>query len=131
MAIQNKAYCGTIVFEVDGVEYETTSVNADVKKTSKPVKTMNSKHRALGHSCGIKEYTLKVEMPIPLNEEEPSWIDLENGTITIYPQCGDQSGKATSYTGCDVVEVGDKYSVDKEAMRSLTINALDQIDFSA
>ena len=73
MAIQNKEYCGTIVLEVNGVEYDVTSVSPSVKTNNKTVLTMNSKRRALGSSCGVKEISLQIEAAIPLDNSEPDW----------------------------------------------------------
>lgn len=126
MGIENKEYCGTIVMEVNGEEYDVVSVSPTVKTGRKVVPTMNSKRRALGSSCGSKEYTLRVEAAIPLDGSEPDWENMENATITIYPACG-QGGKREVYTGCSVEEVGDSYGVGKEATRSITLHSLDKL----
>lgn len=127
MPINNKEYCGTIVFEVDSKEYEIMSVDVTQRTGRKLVKTMNSKKRALGSSCGSMEYSLKVEAGIPLDGSEPNWAAMQNGTITIYPACG-SSSKREIFTGCFVEEVGSKYNDGSEAKRSLSIGALDKID---
>jgi hypothetical protein len=125
MAIQNKEYCGTIVLEVNGVEYDVTSVSPSVKTNNKTVLTMNSKRRALGSSCGVKEISLQIEAAIPLDNSEPDWENMKGATITIYPACG-TGGKREIYTGCTTEDVGSKYGVGSEATRSITMHALDK-----
>lgn len=125
MAINNKDYCGTIVMLVNGKEHECMSVDTDMKSTAKLVKTMNSKRRALGGTCGSKEYDLKIQVPIPLDGDEPDWENLSQATINIYPACG-QKGKTQSYTGCFTTGVSTKFKVDGEAMRDITMHALDK-----
>lgn len=125
MAIANKEYCGTIVLLVNGREHECMSVDTDMKNTAKLVKTMNSKNRALGGTCGSKEYDLKIQVPVPLDGDEPDWDNLKLATINIYPACGD-GGKTESYTGCFTTGVSSKYKVDGEAMRDITMHALDK-----
>lgn len=125
MAIQNKEYCGTIVLEVNGVEYDVTSVSPSVKTNNKTVLTMNSKRRALGSSCGVKEISLQIEAAIPLDNSEPDWENMKGATITIYPACG-TGGKREIYTGCTTEDVGSKYGIGSEATRSITMHAIDK-----
>lgn len=125
MGMNTKEYCGTIVMEVNGVEYEVVSVDTTVKTGNKAVKTMNPKKRALGTSCGVKEFSLRLECAIPLDSSEPDWENMKNATITIYPACG-TGGKREIYSGCTTEEVGGKYGVDKEAVREITMHALDK-----
>jgi hypothetical protein len=125
MPITNKEYCGTIVLEVNGVEYEAVSVDPTTKTGNKTVMTMNSKNRALGTACGVKEYSLKIEACIPLDGSEPNWENMKGATITLYPACG-SGGKREIYIGCTTEEVGSKYAVNKEAVRSISMHALDK-----
>lgn len=124
MTIENKEYCGTIVLEVNGIEYETVSVDTTTKTNAKSVPTMNSKLRSLGSIRGTKEHELKLEMLVPCDGDEPDWINLRDGTLTLYPACG-SGGKREIYVGCTTEEVGSKYQVGKEAVRSITMHALD------
>lgn len=124
MGIQNKEYCGTIVLEVNGAEYDVISVTPSVKTGNKPVQTMNSKRRALGTSCGLQEISMQIEAAIPLDSSEPDWRNMKGATITIYPACG-TGGKREIYTGCTVEEVGSKYTTGNESTRSITMHALD------
>jgi hypothetical protein len=124
MGIQNKEYCGTIVMEVNGVEYEISSVDPNIKTGNKVVPSMNSQKRALGTTSGTKEISLKVDAFIPLDGSEPDWDNMKNATITIYPAAS--GGKREIYIGCTTEEVGSKYSVGKEAVRSISMHALDK-----
>jgi hypothetical protein len=125
MGINTKEYCGTIVMEVNGTEYDVVSVDTTVKTGNKPVPTMNSKKRALGTACGTKEISLRLECAIPLDGSEPDWENMKNATITIYPACG-TGGKREIYSGVTVEEVGGKYGVSKEAVREISAHALDK-----
>lgn len=123
MGITNKEYAGTIVMEVNGVEYEISSVDPLIKTGNKVVPSMNSQKRALGTTAGTKEISLKVEAFIPLDGSEPDWINMKNATITIYPVA--PGGKREIFVACTTEEVGSKYSVGKEAVRSISMHALD------
>lgn len=125
MGITNKEYCGTIVMEVNGAEYEIVSVAPTTKTGNKTVMTMNSKKRALGTACGVKEHSLKIEAAIPLDGSEPDWDNMKGATITLYPACG-TGGKREIFIGCTTEEVGSTYNVGKEAVRSITMHALDK-----
>lgn len=125
MGISNKEYCGTIVMTVNGVEYEIKSVKPTVKTGHKAVQSMNSKKRALGTSCGVKEVALDIEAFIPLDSSEPDWDNMKNATIVIYPACG-TGGKREIYTGCTTEETGGTYGVGDSATRTIKMHALDK-----
>lgn len=114
-------FVGMIVLEINGSEYEVTSVEPSIKTGRKVVKTMNRSGRPTGTSKGIEEYDLKISVAIP-KTGEPDWRALMDAKITIFPQDG--GGKRETYTGCSLIEVGSKYSVDNEATRDLTVVAL-------
>src|SRR3569623_1317754 len=118
MGITNKEYCGTIVLEINGAEYEDVSY-------APTVQTMNSKKRARGTACGTKDISLKLEVAIPLDGSEPDWDNMKGATLTAYPACG-TGGKREVYTGCTTEEVGSTYGIGKEAARSITMHALDK-----
>jgi len=128
MGISTKEYCGTIVLEVDSAEYEVISVDVTAKSTRKPVKTMNSKLRPLGSTCGTWEYDLSLECAIPLDGSEPLWKDITNATVTLYPGCDAAGGLREIYVGCCVSEIGSKYTVETEARRSIKMHALDKLE---
>jgi hypothetical protein len=125
MPISNKEYCGTIVMTVNGIEYEINSVKPTLTTGAKPVKTMNSKKRALGSSCGSKEIMLDIEAFIPLDGSEPDWDNMRGATIVVYPACG-SGGRREIYIGCTTEEVGSTYSVDNAAVRAIKMHALDK-----
>lgn len=120
----SKEYVGIIVMELDGQEIEIESLDVTEKLNRKLVKTMNRDARARGFASGVSEIDLKVEAVIP-KSGEPDWAAITNAKITIYPQSG--GGKRESFIDCFTVEVGSKYTLDKEAMRSLTMNALRKV----
>lgn len=122
MALQE--YLGAIVMEVDGQEVEIESLDATHKTGRKLVKTMNKSGRARGFAKGIGEHDLKITAVIPVSGDL-DWAQIEGAKITIYPQTA--GGSRTSYLDCFTLEVGEKYSVDNEAKRDLTMVALREV----
>ncbi|KTT63619.1 phage tail protein [Pseudomonas oryzihabitans] len=114
-------FVGMIVLEINGTEYEVTSVEPSLKTGRKPVKTMNRSGRPTGTAKGIEEHDLKISVAIP-KTGEPDWRALVDAKLTIYPQDG--GGKRETWTGCSLTELGSKYQVEGEATRDLTISAL-------
>lgn len=114
-------YVGQIVLEINGSEYDVTSVEPSLKTGRTVVKTMNSTGRPLGTSKGVEEHELRISVAIP-KTGEPDWRALVDAKLTIYPQDG--GGKRESWTGCALMELGSKYQVEGEATRDLTISAL-------
>lgn len=117
-------YLGTIIMELNGVEIDVASLSPSVKTGRKLVKTMNSTGRAKGFAEGIKEYDLKVTVPIPLTGDL-DWEAIANAKITIHPQVA--GGKRTSYIGCFAIDVGEKYQVEGEAVRDISMGALRKV----
>lgn len=116
-------YVGAVIFEANGVEYDAVSLDEDVKGDKKLVLTMNRKRRAKGRCRLIPQYTLKVTLPIP-TEDEPDWLEMDDVKITIQSVEG---GDRTTYQGCFVTDMSGKYKVDGEAVRELTLGALNRI----
>ncbi|OOV92137.1 phage tail protein [Pseudomonas sp. MF4836] len=114
-------YVGMIVLEINGTDYEVTSVEPTLKTGRKIVKTMNRTGKPSGTAKGIEEHDLKIAVPIP-KKGEPDWRALIDAKLTIYPQDG--GGERQTWTGCSLVEMGSKYQVEGEATRDLTIAAL-------
>lgn len=114
-------YVGQIVLEINGTDYEVTTVEQTLKTGRKIVKTMNRTGRPSGTAKGIEEHDLKVGVVIP-KKGEPDWRALMDAKLTIYPQDG--GGQRQTWTGCSLVEMGSKYQVEGEATRDLTIAAL-------
>jgi len=114
-------YVGMIVLEINGTDYEVTSVEPTLKTGRKIIKTMNRTGKPTGTAKGIEEHDLKIAVPIP-KKGEPDWRALIDAKLTIYPQDG--GGERQTWTGCSLVEMGSKYQVEGEATRDLTIAAL-------
>lgn len=114
-------YVGMIVLEINGTDYEVTSVEPTLKTGRKIVKTMNRTGKPTGTAKGIEEHDLKIAVPIP-KKGEPDWRALIDAKLTIYPQDG--GGERQTWAGCSLVEMGSKYQVEGEATRDLTIAAL-------
>jgi len=114
-------FVGLIVLEINGTDYEVTSVEPSLKTGRQVVKTMNRTGRATGTARGIEEHELKVSVAIP-KSGEPDWRALVDAKLTIYPVEG--GGKRQTWTGCSLIEMGSKYQVEGEATRDLTIAAL-------
>ena len=122
MALQE--YLGAIVMEVDGKEVDIESLDVTQKTGRKLVKTMNKTGRAKGFARGIAEFDLKITASVPLTGEI-DWLTVEGSKITIYPQT--VGGGRTSYLDCFTTEVGEKYMVDGEAKRDISMAALRKV----
>lgn len=120
-----KEYLGAIILEMDGKEIEVESLDTTHSTGRKLVKTMNRSGRPAGFAQGVKEFSLRVTVPIPASGDL-DWAAIEGSKLTIYPAVS--GGKRVSYVDCFVVSVGDKYVVDKEAMRDLAMVALNRIE---
>lgn len=117
-------YLGAIILELDGQEVEIESFDVTVKTGRKLVKTMNRTGRAKGFAKGIAEYDVKITAVVPLTGEV-DWAAIEGAKIVIYPQS--TGGKRTSFVDCFTIDVGEKYQVDGEAKRDVTMAALNKI----
>lgn len=120
-----KEYVGAVVLEIDGVEHECESVNPTTKTGRKRVVTMNRENRAKGIAHGTTTFDLTVTVPIGA-QETFDWAAVEGAKLTIFPATPD--GVRVSYLDFCVEEVGEKYTVDKEAMRDLKGFALRRIE---
>lgn len=114
-------YVGQIVMELNGTDYEVTSLEPSLKTGRTVVKTMNRTGRPLGTAKGMEEHDLRISVAIP-KKGEPNWRALVDAKITIYPQEG--GGKRETWSGCSLIEMGSKYQVEGEATRDLTVSAL-------
>lgn len=117
-------YLGAIVMEIDGQEVEIESLDTKVMTGRKLVKTMNRTGRAKGFTKGVAEYTLNLTTVIPLTGDI-DWAAIQGAKIVVYPQT--VGGKRTSYVDCFTMDVGEKYQVDGEAKRDVTMQALNRI----
>lgn len=119
-------YVGSIVLEMDGQEIEVTDLKEDVTTGRKLVKTMNKTGRAKGFSRGIAEYQLTISVVVPLSGDL-NWEGMEGAKITQYPLSG-SGGKRVSFLDCFSTQVGASYTVDNEAKRDITVNALRRVE---
>ena len=115
-------YAGSAVLEVDGVEIEIVDLNETTQTGRKLVKTMNSAGVAKGFAKGIATYELSLTAVIPTDGTEIDWANIEDAKLTVYPLGKDE--RRTSYLGCFTTQVGEKYSVDNEAMVDIQMSAL-------
>ena len=116
-------YVGAIVVEFNATEYDAVSVDEDVKGVRKLVKTMNRKRRAKGRCALIPEFTLKVTLPIPV-EGEPDWLAFDDGKVTMQSIGG---GDRWTYQGCFLIDMSGAFKVDGEAVRTLTLGAVNRV----
>ncbi|MFV8875337.1 phage tail protein [Serratia fonticola] len=119
-------YVGSIVLEMDGQEIEVTDLKEDTTTGRKLVKTMNKTGRAKGFSRGIAEYQLTISVVVPLTGDL-NWEGMEGAKITQYPLSG-SGGKRVSFLDCFSTQVGASYTVDNEAKRDITVNALRRVE---
>ena len=122
MALQE--YEGAIVMEVDGQEVEITYLDVKRNTGRKLVKTMNRTGRAKGFAKGIETLDLSVSAVVPLTGNI-DWAAIEGAKITIYPLAS--GGQRESFLDCFTLDVGEKYSVDNEAMQDLSMAALRKV----
>lgn len=123
MAIQE--YAGAVVLEVNGTEFECTSLNTELNTGRKLVKTMNSTGRAKGYMKGIATYELSLTVVIPLGGDI-AWEDFDDAKVTIYPL--DNTGQRTTYQDCFTISYSEKYTVDNEAVRDVKMGALNKVN---
>lgn len=116
-------FVGAVIVEFDSVEYEAIGIKTKTTGDKKLVKTMNRARRPKGRVLTIPEHTLNVTIPIPV-QGEPDWLAFDNGKVTIQSVEG---GKRETYQGCFVTEMSADYKVEGEAVRDLTISALNRI----
>ncbi|KTT00118.1 phage tail protein [Pseudomonas oryzihabitans] len=118
-------YVGQIVMSINGVDYEVKSLDDTVKTGRVPVKTMNRLGRPKGTAKGVEEFDLKVTVPIP-KTGEPNWRAMVDAKITSEPQDG--GGLRETWTGVSLVEMSSKYQLEGEAVRDLTLIALNKYE---
>lgn len=118
-------YAGSAVLEVDGVEVEITDLNVTKQTGRKLVKTMNSEGRARGFAKGIATWELSLTCALPIDGSDIDWAEISDAKITIYPL--NQEDKRVSYLGCFTTQVGEKYTVDNEAVIDISMNALKEV----
>lgn len=118
-------YAGSAVLEVNGVEIEITDLNVTKQTGRKLVKTMNSEGRARGFTKGIATWELSLTAALPIDGSGIDWAEINDAKITVYPL--NQDDKRTSYLGCFTTQVGEKYTVDNEAVIDIQMTALKEV----
>lgn len=116
-------YVGQIVLSINGVDYDVKSVDDTVKTGRVIVRTMNRTGRPKGTAAGMAEYELRVSVAIP-KTGEPIWEAMVDAKLTIEPQDG--GGLRETWTGVTLLEMGSKYALEGEAVRDLTLAALNK-----
>jgi len=122
MALQE--YLGAVVLEVDGQEVEIESFDITHKTGRKLVKTMNKTGRPAGFAKGVEEIDIKITAVIPTTGDL-DWASIEGAKLTVYPITA--GGQRTSYLDCFTLDVGEKYTVDGEAKRDLSMASLRKV----
>ena len=118
-------YAGSAVLEVDGIEVEIIDLNVTKQPGRKLVKTMNSEGRARGFAKGIATWEISLTAALPIDGTEIDWDEMSDAKLTVYPL--NQDDKRTSYLGCFSTQVGEKYSVDNEAVIDIQVTALKMV----
>jgi hypothetical protein len=119
-----KEYLGAVILEIDGQEVEIESYDVTVKTGRKLVKTMNKTGRPSGFCKGVEEIDIKVTAVIPTTGDI-DWLSIKGAKLTIYPITA--GGKRTSYLDCFTTDAGEKYVVDGEAKRDISLNSLHRV----
>jgi hypothetical protein len=119
-----KEYLGAVILEVNGQEVEVEDLSVKKKTGRKLVKTMNKTGRPSGFARGIAEIDLNCTAVIPATGDI-DWAGIEGAKLTVYPVTA--GGKRTSYLDCFTLEVGEKYVVDGEAKRDISMAALREV----
>lgn len=114
-------YAGQVVLEIDGKEIEVTSLNVTENTGRKPVKTMNRTGHAKGFARGVAEITLSLTVVVPLSGDI-DWAAIEGAKLTKFPLGAEQQRE--SFRDCFTLSVGEKYQVDGEAVRDISMQAL-------
>ena len=60
-----------------------------------------------------------------IDGSEIDWAEINDAKITVYPL--NQDDKRTSYLGCFTTQVGEKYTVDNEAVIDIQMTALKEV----
>ncbi|WP_216891611.1 MULTISPECIES: phage tail protein [Pseudomonas] len=119
------SYVGQIILSINGTDYEIKSLDHTLRTGRVVVKTMNRQRRALGTAAGIEDHDLRVSVAIP-KTGEPNWRAMLDAKITIEPVDG--GGKRESFTGVALIEMGSRYQLEGEAVRDLTLAALNHYE---
>lgn len=124
---KNARYIGSVVLELDGVEFEAMNFKYDVNTGRRRVNTMNSKGRSLGYGKGIETYDLSFDVPILVDESQDiSWKDISASKFTYWP-LGHPNRRKT-LRDFAVETTGESESAEGEATISVVGFAFGEID---
>ena len=115
---------GSIIFSVNGQEYDCASCEAQEQTGRRPVPTMNREQRTKYRTSGVKVYTLNAAVVIPNGKDIIDWDDIKDARISIESPTGNYR---TTYIDCTTTEVSESYSVEGETRRNLNMFALDKL----
>lgn len=115
---------GSIIFSVNGQEYDCASCEVQHNTGRKPVPTMNREQRIKYVTSGVKTWTLSVAVIIPDGKDTIDWDVITDARISIESPSGNHR---TTYIDCSATEVSESYSVEGETRRNLSLFALDKI----
>lgn len=118
---------GTIVYSVNGQDYDCISCEAQHQTGRKPVPTMNRQQRIKFVASGLKIWTLAVVVVIPDGKDTIDWKNITDARISIESPTGNHR---TTYIDCSATEVSASYSVEGETRRNLSMFALDELEES-
>jgi hypothetical protein len=120
-----KEYVGAIIMEIDGREVEVQDLDVTENTGMIPVKTMNRSRVIAGVARGIMEWSMRVTVVIPFNDDI-KWEKIFGATITISPSS--PGGKRITYLDCCTQQVGQQYTVNNEARRTLEMFAVRKVE---
>ena len=115
---------GSIIFGVNGDEYDCVSCESQHSTGRKPVPTMNRKQKIKYVTSGLKTWALSAVVVIPDGKDGIDWDTITDARISIESPTGNHR---TTYIDCSATEVSESYSVEGETRRNLSLFALDKI----
>jgi len=120
-------HVGRIILTINGIPCaQAKSVRARSSTGKKALKGMAPSGKPVGTSDGTPEYTLDCEFYIPKSGELVNWEALSGAVLSISPR--DLIGTTTVYTGVFSTEVGEQFSEDDAAIRSVALGALNKLE---
>lgn len=118
---------GSIIFGVNGEEYDCASCEIQHGTGRKPVPTMNREQKIKYVASGIKTWTLSVAVVIPDGKDTIDWNNITDARVSIESPTGNHR---KTYIDCSATEVSASYSVEGETRRNLSLFALDELEES-
>lgn len=115
---------GSIIFGVNGDEYDCVSCEAQHSTGRKPVPTMNRERKIKYVTSGVMTWALSAVVVIPDGKDGIDWDTITDARISIESPTGNHR---TTYIDCSATEVSESYSVEGETRRNLSLFALDKI----